>query len=439
VAFAVATAGIALLSPTGSASALGGTLPGSFLCENTLVTSGGTAGTAINAAPQGFTTTVVMPDSAEAGTGASAQVTVAPTGAGTMPLSPPVALAGVRVDELQVRLDVYRSTTNSAVDITLPLDMSSGTTAVSTAPYSQAARTAWALPVPFQVTVPVTGAAGERAWVRVKSFGFTWSKPGEYTGSTTCRLAAEEVFPSGPTTVEQPIFGALTPLSRQFPVALTGVNLSGTETQLRSQFADRVIFLGGTLPADDECSVTNVTGCTTGQQVTTTVVAGTLSQFSDFAAPNPTRTTIVLREQSVSGGPRYLGDTVVSVSTTPTVMEGPLNPVTVTDVRGGSAGWSLTAELSGSFAASSGGEISVGRARLVALACDAVTGSASANVGTGGSLASAVTLCGVDPGVDNSAGQSGSGQYRVSGRFELEVPPFQQVGEYSTTLVITLA
>jgi hypothetical protein len=356
-----------------------------------------------------------------------------------MPLSPPVALSGVEVDELQVRLDIYRSTTNSAVDITLPMDMSSGTAAVAPAALPQPASTPWALPSPFEVTVPVTGAAGQRAWVRVKSFGFTWSKAGEYTGSTTCRLVAAEAFPAGPTTVEQPILGALTPLSRQFPVALTDVDLAGTETQIRAQFADRVNFLGGPEPANDECTVTNVTGCTTGQLVTTTVVAGTLSQIADVASPNPTRTTIVLREQNTSGGPRYLGDTAVTVSTVPTVMEGPLNPVTVTDVRGGSSGWSLTAEMSGPFVASSGGLIAVGRARVVGLDCAGVAGSATANVGSGGSLSSAVTLCGVDPGVDNSSGQSGSGQYQVSGRFELEVPPFQQVGEYSGTLVITLA
>jgi hypothetical protein len=43
------------------------------------------------------------------------------------------------------------------------------------------------------------------------------------------------------------------------------------------------------------------------------------------------------------------------------------------------------------------------------------------------------------PGVDDSAGQSGSGQYTIGGRFELTVPAFQKAGQYSATLQLTLA
>jgi hypothetical protein len=437
---AAAAAAAALLVPAGSASALGGTLTGSFLCENTLVTTTGTAGTAINAAPQSFTSTVVMPDSADAGTGASAQVTIAPAGAGTMPLSPPVALSGVEVDELQVRLDIYRSTTNSAVDITLPMDMSSGTAAVAPAALPQPASTPWALPSPFEVTVPVTGAAGQRAWVRVKSFGFTWSKAGEYTGSTTCRLVAAEAFPAGPTTVEQPIFGALTPLSRQFPVALTDVNLAGTEAQLRAEFADRVTFTGTTPPpTGDTCTVTNPSGCTTGQQITATVIAGTLTQQATAAGANPASTAITMRQQDATPGVApYDGASAVTVSTAPQVMEGPLNPITVTDVRGGSAGWSLTAQLAGPLTEIGGGSIDEAQANLVVNACTPLAGSASRTPGTGGTLDAAVTLCGVDAGMDDSEGDSGSGQYTVTGRVDLTIPPFQRAGDYTSTIVVTL-
>jgi hypothetical protein len=275
--------------------------------------------------------------------------------------------------------------------------------------------------------------------VRVKSFGFTWSKAGEYTGSTTCRLAAAEAFPAGPTTVEQPIFGALTPLSRQFPVAATDVNLAGTETQIRAEFADRVTFTGTTPPpTGDSCTVTNPSGCTTGQQVTATVIAGTLTQQATAAAANPSSTSITMRAQGAVAGPPYAGAASVTVLPVAQMMEGPLNPVTVTDVRGNSAGWSLTAELSGPFSEIGGGTISESQAELVVFACTPLAGSATHQTGAGGVLGSAVTLCGVDAGMDDSEGDSGSGQYTVTGRVDLEVPPFQRAGEYTSTLVITL-
>jgi hypothetical protein len=421
---AAAAVAVALLIPTGSASALGGTLSGSFLCENTLVTTTGTAGSAINAAPQSFTSTVVMPDFAQAASGASAQVSIAPTGAGTMPLSPPVALPGVEIDALEVRLDIYRSTTNSAVDITLPMDMSSGTAAVTAAAYTQAASTAWALPGPFQVTVPVTGAAGQRAWVRVKSFGFTWSKAGEYTGLTTCRLAAAEALPAGPTTVEQPIFGALTPLSLQFPVSETDVDLSGSESDVRLQFADRITFLAEPSITASECTVVDVSGCTTGQEISAGVTAGSLTQGAVPAAGNPSATEISLPP--------------VNVQNFVQVLQGPLNPITVTDVRGNIAGWSLTADLKEPFYELGGGEISEAQARLTGVACSPLAGSATHNPGSGGVLSGPVTLCGVDAGIDDSSGGSGSGQYTISGQFELEVPSFQRAGVYTSTLIVTL-
>jgi hypothetical protein len=437
---AVAAAGVALLIPTGSAAALGGTLTDSFLCENTLVTTAGTAGTAINGTPQNFTSTVVMPDTADAGTGANAQVTIAPAGSGTMPLSPPVALAGVEIDEFQVRLDIYRSTTNAAVDITLPMDMSSGSAPVTTAAYTQAAGMPWVLPSPFEVTVPVTGAAGQRAWVRVKSFGFAWSKPGEYSGSTTCRLVAAEVLPTGPTTVEQPIFGSLTPLSRQYPVADVSVDLSGTESQVRAQFADRVTFAGGTTTPASSCTVADPSGCPTGQSAAINVLPGTLAQQAEQDPSNPSSLTILLRRQGVVAGPPYAGAPAVTVSPLPRTMEGALNPVTVTDIRGGVAGWSLTAQLSAPFTEVGAAEISESAASLVAVTClKTDPGSATQVPGSGGVLDAAVTLCGVDPGMDDSTGQSGSGQYVISGRFELIVPPFAKAGDYSSTLQITLA
>jgi hypothetical protein len=435
----IAAATLAMVVPTAPATAMGGTLTGSFLCENTLVTASGTASTAINAAPQDFVTTVDMPDSADAGTGASAQVTIAASSGGTMPLSPPVALPGVAITGLEVRLDVYRSTTNRAIDISPTVDMTAGSAPVSLPTFTQAAGTAWDLPT-FQVTAPVTGPSGGRAWVRVKQFSFTWGNAGQgWTGTTTCRLAAAQAFPAGPTTVEQPIFGALTTLSRQYPVAATNVNLSGTELEIRAQLADRVTFTGTSPPPpSSSCTVTDPSGCTTGQQVTATVTAGSLSQQADAAATNPSSTAIVLTKQNAASKYTYAGAPAVTVETASQVMEGALNPVTVTDVRGGTAGWSLTASLSDPFTEVGGGQMAKAAAKLVQVGCAPVAGSATRTPGTGGTLSSAVTLCGVDPGVDDSDGQSGGGQYTISGAVELTVPAFQKAGEYTSTLVITL-
>ncbi len=185
------------------------------------------------------------------------------------------------------------------------------------------------------------------------------------------------------------------------------------------------------------CTVTDPSGCTTGQQVTATVTAGSLTQEAAKAGSNPSSTAIVLTKDDGNSG-TYSGASAVTVSTTSQLMEGALNPVTVTDVRGGTAGWSLTAALSGPFTEVGTGQIAESAAKLVQVGCSPLAGSATRNPGSGGTLSSAVTLCGVDPGVDDSDGQSGGGQYTVTGTVELTVPAFQKAGEYASTLVITL-
>ena len=115
-----------------------------------------------------------------------------------------------------------------------------------------------------------------------------------------------------------------------------------------------------------------------------------------------------------------------------------MNPVTVADLRGGTAGWSLTAQLSGAFSEIGGGSISASAASLTGVSCTPVAGSASHVDGTGGTLSGPVTLCGVDPGTDDSSGDSGGGSYVISGNLNLVVPAFQKAGEYTSTMTITL-
>ena len=76
----------------------------------------------------------------------------------------------------------------------------------------------------------------------------------------------------------------------------------------------------------------------------------------------------------------------VTVDTTRQVMEGALNPVTVTDVRGGTAGWSLTASLSGPFTEVGSGQIASSARSSSQVGCAPLAGSATRDPGSGGTL-----------------------------------------------------
>ncbi len=423
-----------------SASALGNPVVGDFLCQSQL-TTGGVTGTAVGATQVMASTVTVVPETSDISAPASASVTLVTSGASTMPASPPVTLTGASLVSVQTWLDIYTTPTNSPSTIAgAPTTQQSGVVSSGLPALASPLTPSTVLPaVAVSVQLPA-GTAGQRQWLRLKRITYLWSaSSGSITGSTDCRLVGPIQNASSGGIVTAPLFGFTSPLSQQYPESATNVTVG---TASFSAFGDRVTVtdVNGTAPGppSSSCTVTNATGCATGQQVTATVIAGTLSQQANQAGTNPSSTAITMRKQSSASPGAYAGTPSVTVSTTDQVMEGALNPVTVTDVRGSSAGWSLTASLSGPFTEVGTGSIATNRAKLIAVGCTPVTGSATSTAGSGGVLGTAVTLCGVDPGVDDSEGQSGGGQYVVTGRVELDVPAFQKAGEYTSTLIITL-
>lgn len=428
-AAALAVAGGLILAAE-PAGALGGDVSGTFLCESSSPTFGGTSVTGT----QTLLSTITVPSStSDIASPVVATVGVTAPATGSMPASPPVALSGVVVTKFDVRLDIFTTTTNSPSGITGgPATAATGTKNVTlpVTPSTVAPRTPWSVPVAgIDVQLPA-GTPGQRQWLRLKQLTYHWTaSSGSVQGTTDCRLVGDMVTASG--TVETPLYGFFSSLSSTWPESAT--NFSTGTPGTYGAFAARVTVVdatGSAPPPSSTCTVVDTTGCTTGQQVTATVIAGQLSQQANAAAGNPSSTAIVLK------GPG--GASAVTVATTDQTMTGPLNPVTVTDVRGGTAGWSLTAGLSGPFTEVGGGAMPTSAAKLTGVGCAPVAGSATRTTGSGGTLSSAVTLCGVDPGVDDSDGQSGGGQYTVTGAVELTVPAFQKAGEYTSTLVITL-
>jgi hypothetical protein len=287
------------------------------------------------------------------------------------------------------------------------------------------------------VTIPPS-SVGTRQWLRLKEFTYEWTATEVVKGYTRCRLVGAAQNTASGGTVQHPIFLFLTSESQQYPESATNFTTgSATFDAFAARLTVTDVNGAGSGTPSSSCTVDGVTPCTTDQNVNATVEPGSLSQAASAADSNSSSTAIVLTEDDGVSG-TFVGAEQVTVGTAPQVMEGALNPVTVTDARGGTAGWSLTAELSGPFVETGGGQMAEADAKLVSVVCAPTAGSATRETGAGGTLSNAVTLCGVDPGVDDSAGQSGGGQYTISGRFELTVPAFQKAGEYTSTLVITL-
>lgn len=430
---ALLAAGVAVATP---ATALGSAVVGDFVCE-TSASSHGVAGVVLGE-PVQYRSTVTAPTTAPQDSAVVADVVVEPVAGGTAPLSPPVDLADVTVSQVQVRLDVFVTTTNSPTGITGDPEPAPGAAVVDDGPFDQPASTPWGTPVEVSVSVPTTGHdVGDRLWLRVKEFSYIWSSTeDDLAGATTCRLVGP-IPPAysgqaGATTVEEPLYGALSAQSRQYTESYS--NFTASDPATFGSFGSRVTVAAAppTTGTDDECTVPEGGECDTEQEVEVTVDPGNLMQSAAVTGDNPSATQVILTDE-VSGDP-YI--TVDAFSQT---MVGPMNTVTVTDLRGSADGWSLTAALADDFTAVTGGTITKDKVALTGVGCAPVPGSATRITGSGGNLSNpAVTLCKVEPGVDDSSGDSGSGQYAVSAQLELEVPAFQRAGEYTSTLTITL-
>jgi len=185
-------------------------------------------------------------------------------------------------------------------------------------------------------------------------------------------------------------------------------------------------------------------GCSTAQEINLSVVQGNLVQRAYTGGSNPNATTISL-------------GSIVS-PTAPTALNATLNPITVSDNRGGTFGWSLTAVLS-NFSGATGNTINKSRVSLTADCSPATAGTAwdysavgqtavsgydsfyAASGATGGgsqSLGSAVNLCTKDGTINAMTGSTG-GIYNATAGVTLLVPAFQASDSYVAVLTVTLA
>jgi hypothetical protein len=172
-----------------------------------------------------------------------------------------------------------------------------------------------------------------------------------------------------------------------------------------------------------------LTTCETQQSITASVTPGALTQEANaFAAPG------------------YAADLIpmgsVTTSIAPQVLTGQINPITVTDVRGGTATWSLTAtmpDLAGSGTAA-GAEIEASNLTLGGVSCAEQVGSATGiTSGTGGAFGgTALTICDASTNNADSNGDTVGGQWIANAPLQLNVPAFQQAGGYSSIITFTL-
>jgi hypothetical protein len=202
------------------------------------------------------------------------------------------------------------------------------------------------------------------------------------------------------------------------------------------------------------CSTTEITGtstCNTNQHVYASILAGSLTQAVSASANNPytaasTTFNIQLCDPAVSAPITLANGKVapcaVSVPTTDQTYAGQLNPIVVTDTRGATVGWNLTATA----ANLSDGTHTIANSRLSitpACATDAAAPGSATGATAGApnqTFAGSVTLCSKDTTL-NAGGTTG-GVWDIStaaNGVSLAVPAFQAAGNYTTNMLINLA
>ncbi len=206
-------------------------------------------------------------------------------------------------------------------------------------------------------------------------------------------------------------------------------------------------------------------GCNTKQNVNVSVLQGNLTQrvYVNAAATsgssNSAATTPVVGTANTNSDATTVNLGTITTPLAPAVIAGTLNDITVSDNRGGTNGWSLTATGT-SFTGVPSGTIAAS-ALTATPSCAAATNStawdysavgktaisgfdATLNAGgvTAGSAAQAfgstVNLCTKDTTANSTTGSTG-GVYNVTSSLSLTVPAFQQAARYTAVVTVTLA
>ncbi len=211
---------------------------------------------------------------------------------------------------------------------------------------------------------------------------------------------------------------------------------------------------------------TGGSGCNTKQNVNVSVLQGQLVQRA-YTNSTPTTgssssaaTTPVAGTSNVNANATTINLGTVTSPLAPKVIVGNLNDITVSDNRGGTFGWSLSAAMP-SFTGTPSGTIA-NTAAVVTSTCAAASNSTAydysnastspvaisgfddtlnasgASAGaTSAALGSTINLCTKNTTTNATTGSTG-GVYNVGGTITLTVPAFQKAAVYVTTMTITL-
>jgi len=254
-------------------------------------------------------------------------------------------------------------------------------------------------------------------------------------------------------------------------------NSSGSSCAPTNTNVDATSTAGATAAAStgftislDQCiaytgDLTGGAGCATKQNVNVSVLQGNLTQrvYVNAAATSGSSTssasTPVVGTANTNSDATTVNLGTITTPLAPAVIAGTLNDITVSDNRGGTNGWSLTATGSGFTGVPSG---TIAASALTATpSCAAATNGtawdysavgktaisgfdATLNAGgvTAGSAAQAfgstVNLCTKSTAVNSTTGSSG-GVYNVTSSLSLTVPAFQKAARYTALVTITLA
>jgi hypothetical protein len=205
-------------------------------------------------------------------------------------------------------------------------------------------------------------------------------------------------------------------------------------------------------------------GCNTKQNVNVSVLQGQLVQRAytnstpTTGSTNSAATTPVAGTSNVNSNATTINLGTITTPLAPTAIVGNLNDITVSDNRGGTFGWTLSATMP-SLTSTTLGTIANTAAVVTSTCAAAITGTAwdytavgqtpisgfdaslSASGASAGATAAAlgtqINLCTKNTTTNATTGSTG-GVYNVGGTITLTVPAFQKAGAYSTTMTITL-